>query len=78
MVPPEYKPGDEANLVRIQPFGSGSSTRHTYQNGYYVVYGANGFPISVYSGRQLPENSPGVHNPYGGMAPPVFPWLFKG
>jgi len=72
LVPPEYKPGDRANVVRIQPFGTGSSTRHDYSSGYFVVHGGDGKPISAYNGRSLPQNSPGVHNPYGRLEPPIF------
>jgi hypothetical protein len=53
LVPPGWQPGDNRNIVRIQPPGTGSSIAWGYTHGYYIVTNQAGAPISIYNGQQL-------------------------
>jgi RHS repeat-associated protein len=70
-VAPDWTPGDTRNVIRVQPYGTGSSTKFGYSNGYYVVTNQAGAAISIYSGQQFPVTSPAVHNELGRVAPNV-------
>ena len=72
LVPPGWQAGDNRNIVRIQPAGTGSSNAWGYTNGYYIVTNQAGAPISIYNGAQLGRTAPGVHNPLGPVVPPGF------
>jgi hypothetical protein len=67
LVPSGWQPGDNRNVIRIQPLGS----KFGYSNGYYVVRNQSGAAISVYSGRQFPASAPQVHNPLGSVVPGI-------
>jgi RHS repeat-associated protein len=71
LVPPNWVPGSNRNVIRIQPPGTGSFEHNP--NGYFVVYGQSGAALNIRTGQQMPANSPGVHNPLGGVLPPQRP-----
>jgi hypothetical protein len=69
LVPPGWQPGDNQDVIRLQPYGTGSSVPQGYAEGYFVVYNNAGAAVSIYSGQQFPQNSPAAHNPYSSAEP---------
>jgi len=74
LVPPGWQPGDNRNVIRIQPYGTGSSVRQGYSQGYFIVTNQAGAAISIYSGQQFPASSPAVHNEFGHVSPTGLFW----
>jgi hypothetical protein len=68
LVPRNYT-GGRQNVIRLQPYGTGSSTTYGYSKGYYVVYNKAGAAISIYSGQPFKDSSPAVHNEFSIAVP---------
>jgi len=69
LAPKGWTPDDGlVSVVRVQPPGTGSAQQNP--NGYYVVYNANGQPISPYSGRTVGPDK--WHNEYTIVIPGEF------